>query len=197
MLNTALEDDRYIVLHVDVDQTQDLLHELLEPLRSPDVDADIPPQGSAILHTEFWGYIEFVKTSAEVALCVAQRFIAWRKKRRELGKPIGVRMSRPGEPLLNLDDCTDEEITYYITVRRKQNEVRITSKRTQKRRLPHIEKQVAFVVFASLLLLMLLTFGSLAIRLFVFARRRVRDSRHVEPPATTPEGRGRRSRMIT
>ncbi len=120
MIDMSLTDDHFIALRIDVDQLEDVRHELLEPLRSPDVFADIPPTGSGIPVTDFPAYIELVKDTVSVARFVAGRLIAWHHKRQQQGKPIGIRISRPGKAPINLEVTTDEEITIYITEGREQ-----------------------------------------------------------------------------
>lgn len=171
MPDEAFEESR-IVLHIDPEQTQDVLHELLEPMRSPAVDAELPAVGGGLPHAEFLGYIDLVKDTVEFAHFVAKQIIEWRRRRRELGKPVGVRLECGGLPVLSLDDSPDEEVMYYITVRRKQNETRVTAKRVRKRHVPHEERWTATVLGASLLLL---TCGTLLVQLLVLRRRRDRN----------------------
>jgi hypothetical protein len=120
MIDRALVSDHFISLRIDVDQLEEVQHELIEPLRSPDVFADIPPTGSGIPVTDFPAYIELVKDTVTVARFVAGKVIAWRHRRRQQGKPIGIRISRPGKAPINLEIATDEEITIYITDGREQ-----------------------------------------------------------------------------
>ena len=124
MIDNILEDDHFIVLRIDVSQFEEAQHELLEPLRSPEIYADIPPQGSGIPLSELLGYIRLLKDTVAVARAIARRVIAWRQQRRQNGKPIGIRISRPGKAPLNLVVATDEEITVYITDGREQQESR-------------------------------------------------------------------------
>ncbi len=115
MIDRALEDDHFIALRVDVDVLEDVRHQLVESLRSPEVFADIPPTGSGIPMTDFPAYIELLKDTAAVAFFIATHIIAWRQKRRQQRKPIGIRISRPGKEPLDLEVATDYKVTIYIT----------------------------------------------------------------------------------
>jgi hypothetical protein len=115
MIDRMFEDDHFIMLLIDVDQADDVLHELLEPLRSPDIAADIPPQGSGNPLTEYIAYIELLKDAASGARFVAERIISWRQKRRQQGQEVRVRIIRPGKAPINLVFATDEEVTVRIT----------------------------------------------------------------------------------
>jgi hypothetical protein len=115
MIDAIRESDRFLTLGIDITIANEVEDELLAPLRSADVDASIPPQGSGIPVTEYMGYIELVKDTVTVAALVAKYIIAWRRKARQDGKVTNVRIERPGKAPLLLTMATDNEIELYIT----------------------------------------------------------------------------------
>lgn len=121
VIDRTIEDDRIIELRVGVDELEDVRQEFIELLRSPEVFADIPPTGSGIPVTEFRAYIELATATAPLLLLVAQRFIAWRDKRRQQGRPGGIRIiSRSGKTTVEVENATDKEIIICITEGREQ-----------------------------------------------------------------------------
>jgi hypothetical protein len=120
------KDDHFIMLDIGVDIEEDVQRELLEPIRSLGIPAEIPPQGGGIPLEQLTGYVSLANSSLALALLVADRFIAWRHKRQAQPHPAPrkittiVIISRAGREPLDLTDATDEETRAYIIEQREE-----------------------------------------------------------------------------
>ncbi len=123
------EDDHFLQLRVGIDIQKDVERELLKPLRSLGIPAKIPAQGGATPMEQVGAVIELVKTNLPylvAALTVADRIVAWRRKRQAQPHPEPHRtttvliVTRPGREPLDTADATDEETITYIMEQRDE-----------------------------------------------------------------------------
>jgi hypothetical protein len=116
VIDSISEDDHYLILRVDFDQIEEVRKELLEPLRSAGVDADIPPTGGALPQLDFPGYIGLASGLITIGQFVAVALKTFRAKQRAAGKRVGVHyISRPHRERLDFYTATDDEVDAYIT----------------------------------------------------------------------------------
>lgn len=120
MLDHLSADEHTLMLRIDIALMHDVRDELLASLTSPDVSAEIPPQGSGVPMEAVTGYIELLKDTWGVAHWVAERIIAWRHKAQQRGPTTNITITREGRPPIHLEVATDEEITIYVTDGRKR-----------------------------------------------------------------------------
>jgi hypothetical protein len=117
------EDDHFLRLTFVVQVADEVQRELLDPLRSLGIPADIPAQGGAIPLEQIGAYIQLISASlgrVASALVVADRINAWRHNRREQQQSdpprptTAVFIIRPGREPLDIANSTDDEVTKYI-----------------------------------------------------------------------------------
>jgi hypothetical protein len=104
------EDDRFLTLYVEIELAEEVERELLAPLRSHNIPAEIPPQGSGIPMSEYIGYIGTVTQTAAASMFIYQQIRAWLRKRQLEGRPTRVRTKRKGREELDLNRATDDEL---------------------------------------------------------------------------------------
>jgi len=116
VIDSMSEDDHYLILRVDFDQIDEVRKELLEPLRSPEISADIPPTGGGVPQPDFPAYIGMASGLITIAQGVASALKTFRRKQREARKKVGVHyIRRPNRERLDFYTATDDEVDTYIT----------------------------------------------------------------------------------